>query len=57
MSESTTELNFNNAINYHYDQFPPNRLDYEKLIVPLSKAAESIARYDQMLKKRHNREI
>jgi len=57
MSEITTELNFNNAINYHYDQFPPNRLDYEKLIVPLSKAAESIARYDQMLKNMHNSEI
>lgn len=40
------------AIKYHYQQFPATKLDYSRLIAPLAK----IARYDQMLKM-HNNEI
>ena len=51
------ELNFENAVNYHYDKFPPGKLDYELLVSPLVKATDAVARYDQMLKNMHNSEI
>lgn len=51
------ELNLDNAVDYHYDKFPPDRLDYEKFVQPLLKATDAVARYDQMLKKMHNSEI
>lgn len=51
------DLNLDNAVNYHYDQFPPGRLDYEKFVKPLLKATDALARYDQMLKNMHNSEI
>jgi Fic family protein len=51
------ELNFENAVNYHYDKFPPGKLAYELLISPLVKATDAVARYDQMLKNMHNSEI
>ncbi len=47
----------NNAINYHYDKFPPNSLNYEKFLDPLLRATDAVARYDQMLKNMHNSEI
>jgi Fic family protein len=53
----TMELNLDNAVNYHYDKFPPNTLDYGKIITPLLKATDAVARYDQMLKNMHNSEI
>lgn len=51
------ELNFENAVGYHYDKFPPANIDYGKLIKQLANAAGAIARYDQMLKNLHNSEI
>lgn len=51
------ELNFENAVNYHYDKFPPAKLDYEKLMEPIVRATDAIARFDQMLKNMHNGEI
>ena len=51
------ELNLNGAVNYHYDRFPPDCLEYEKFIEPLIKATDAVARYDQMLKNMHNSEI
>ncbi|ATP57758.1 cell filamentation protein Fic [Pedobacter ginsengisoli] len=50
-------LNFDTATKYHYDQFPPENLDYGKFINELVKATDAIARYDQMLKNLHNSEI
>jgi len=50
-------LNFDNAVDYHYDQFPPNNLKYDNFIHQLLQATDSIARYDQMLKTMHNSEI
>ena len=51
------ELNLENAVNYHYDKFPPMSLDYGLFIGPLLKATDVVARYDQMLKNMHNSEI
>lgn len=51
------ELNFDKAVEYHYNQFPPFNLDYERLSNQLVKASGAIARYDQMLKNLHNSEI
>jgi len=51
------ELNLENAINYHYNKFPPNSLDYGLFVGTLVKATDAVARYDQMLKNMHNSEI
>lgn len=45
------------AVNYHYGQFPPTNLNFEQLIDPLVEAAASLTRYDQMLATMHNSEI
>lgn len=50
-------LNLENAVNYHYDKFPPDDLNYRKLVDQLIKATDAVARYDQMLKNMHNSEI
>jgi Fic family protein len=50
-------LDFKDAVDYHYDQFPPRDLDTTKLIGPIASAAAALARYDQMLKGMHNSEI
>lgn len=50
-------MNFDNAVRYHYDQFPPHNLDYGRIIHPLIKATDALARYDQMLKNMYNSEI
>lgn len=57
MIRSIEDLNFSDAVDYHYDQFPPKKLDYAKLAVPLASASAALARYDQMLKGMHNSEI
>jgi len=57
MSILKSELNFDSAIDYHYDQFPPVDLNYAELIAPLAAATDAIARFDQMLKNMHNSEI
>lgn len=54
---SITELNFEDAVDYHYAQFPPQELDYERLITPLGKATDALARFDQVLKDLHNSEF
>jgi len=54
MSILKSELNFDSAIDYHYDQFPPVDLNYAELIAPLAAATDAIARFDQMLKNMHN---
>jgi len=51
------ELNLENAVNYHYDKFPPKSLNYGQFVEPLIKATDAVARYDQMLKNMHNSEI
>jgi Fic family protein len=56
MAQNIT-LNLENTVKYHDGQFPPNELDYVKLLNPLAKATDAIARFDQMLKGMHNSEI
>lgn len=51
------ELNLENAVNYHYDKFPPTDLDYAQFIESLIDATDAVARYDQMLKNMRNSEI
>src|SRR6056297_24575 len=45
---------FEKNIDYHYGQFPPTSLDYERLFVPMGDARAALARYDQTLKGLHN---
>ncbi len=45
------------AIEYHYEKFPPGTLNYQKFMSELLAATDAIARYDQMLKSMHNSEI
>lgn len=49
-------LNLDNAVNYHYDKFPPT-IDYKQILPSLISATSALARYDQMLKNLHNSEI
>ena len=51
------ELNFDEAVNYHYDRFPPPNIDYGKFVEVLVNATDAVARYDQMLKNMYNSEI
>jgi len=48
---------FDDAIDYHYGKFPPDNLEYARMLEPLVKATDALARYDQMLKNMHNSEI
>lgn len=57
MAITISDLNLADAVEYHYGAFPPQVLDYERLIDPLAKATEAIARFDQMMKNMHNSEI
>tara|TARA_R110000868_G_scaffold193269_1_gene438045 strand:- start:223 stop:1338 length:1116 start_codon:yes stop_codon:yes gene_type:complete len=50
-------MDFDNAIQYHYEKFPPSKLDFGQIVNPLIKATDALARYDQMLKNMHNSEI
>lgn len=50
-------LDLTEAVEYHYDQFPPNGIDAGRLITPIASASAALARYDQMLKGMHNSEI
>lgn len=50
-------FNLEEAVQYHYDQFPPTRLNYESFVPQLLAATDALARYDQMLKNLHNSEI
>jgi len=51
------EVNLEDSIQYHYNQFLPNGLDYTQFVDGLVSATDAIARYDQMLKSMHNSEI
>lgn len=46
-----------NAVEYHYNAFPPKGIDYSEFILELVAATDALARYDQMLKNLHNTEI
>lgn len=48
---------FSEAVPYHRGKFPPEGIDLGALLEPLLDATSALARYDQMLKGMHNREI
>ena len=50
-------IDLSHAVNYHYGAFPPQTLDLPRFLNEILTAAESLARYDQMLKTLHNSEI
>ncbi len=50
-------IDLTEAVRYHSGEFPPDRLDLEKLYPSLLAATDALARYDQMLTTMHNREI
>lgn len=54
---SQQDYDLTDAVEYHYGQFPPSDLDYGRLIAPMARAVEALARYDTMLKSFHNSEI
>ncbi len=45
------------AVTYHYGKFPPKKLNYERLAIPLTAATSALARYDAKLEKLHNKEL
>ena len=51
------QLNFDDAVHYHYGLFPPQTLEPRCFIDQLFKASSALARYDQALKSLHNSEI
>ncbi|MDJ0683949.1 MAG: Fic/DOC family N-terminal domain-containing protein [Alphaproteobacteria bacterium] len=48
---------FDKNTDYHYGQFPPGKLDYELLLMPMADAQAALARYDQTLKSLHNSDL
>lgn len=51
------DFNITDAVNYHYDKFPPQNINYSGLIKEIINATDALARFDQMLKNLHNNEI
>ena len=51
------DFNTTEAVNYHYDKFPPQNINYSNLITEIIAATDALARFDQMLKNLHNNEI
>lgn len=50
-------LDLSQAVHYHMGRFPPESLDYARLMPRLLAATDALARYDQMLQGMHNTEI
>lgn len=51
------DFNTVEAVNYHYDNFPPQNINYGEFIKEIINATDALARFDQMLKNMHNSEI
>ncbi len=51
------DFNTAEAVNYHYDKFPPQNINYSGFIKEIINATDALARFDQMLKNMHNSEI
>lgn len=57
MAGSVTDYDFSQAIAYHRGKFPPQTLDFARIVKPLSSAASALARYDAKLESLHNKEL
>lgn len=51
------DFNTVEVVNYHYDNFPPQNINYGEFIKEIINATDALARFDQMLKNMHNSEI
>ncbi|WP_158961724.1 Fic family protein [Myroides fluvii] len=51
------DYNLDKAVDYHYNSFPPEHVNYSLFIQELVQATDALARFDQMLKNLHNTEI
>ncbi len=45
------------AVSYHVGKFPPERLDLELLLEPLTAATAALSRYDEMMRRMLNSEV
>ncbi len=54
---SLNNYDFSQAIGYHYGQFPPKEIDYEKLSPIISRTSAAIARCDAVMRGLHNSEL
>ena len=52
-----TDLDFSEAVDYHYGEFPPKKLDYEQLAPSMTSATAALAKYDALLKTLHDSEV
>lgn len=50
-------MQLDDAVEYHYDRFPPEKIDYNFFIDELLKATDALSRFDQIIKKLHNSEL
>ena len=57
MARLLDEYDLTEAVDYHYGAFPPEKIDYQALMLPISAAASALARYDAKLEKLHNKEL
>jgi Fic family protein len=57
MAGNLQDFDFNDAVNYHYEQFPPMEIDYARLVTQLGNARDALARYDTKLERLHNKEL
>jgi Fic family protein len=57
VASNVLDYDFSEAVTYHYGRFPPNNVDYAKLIGTLSSARDEVARYDTKLERLHDKEL
>jgi Fic family protein len=57
MPKGLEGYDFSKAVEYHYGQFPPAKLNYESIAFRLTAATSALARYDAKLEKLHNKEL
>lgn len=51
------DLDLSEAAIYHYGQFPPTSLDFEKLMPSVASASAALAKYDALLQTLHSSEL
>lgn len=54
---TASDYDLTDAVSYHYGKFPPEQIDYRKLLPLLSPAIAALARYDTKLERIHNKEL
>jgi len=54
---NNAEYDCSSAVNYHYGQFPPPKIDLTAVFDPLTRALEQLTRYDERLQNLVNAEL